>query len=285
VSDTTLATSQGDFTVAAAGPADGPLVLMLHGYPQSRHSWRQQVPALGAAGYRAVAPDQRGYSPGVRPDPARGLEAYSVDRLVQDVLDLADAAAGPGAAFHLVGHDWGGHVAWVTAHRHPGRIRSLAVLSRPHPAAFRRAYKEDADGQQHRSRHHRTFHDPATGPLLLEDGARRLRARLAEQGVPAPAIEEYLSVLGEPAAIEAALSWYRAAGSLTAVEVGPIAVPTLYVWGERDATVGPTAARYTGDFVTGPFRFEILPRVGHFVTDEAPAAATALLRSHLDRHR
>ena len=285
MSDTTLATSQGAFTVAAAGPADGPLVLMLHGYPQSRHSWRQQVPALGAAGYRAVAPDQRGYSPGVRPDPARGLEAYSVDRLVQDVLDLADAAAGPGATFHLVGHDWGGHVAWVTAHRHPGRIRSLTVLSRPHPAAFRRAYKEDADGQQHRSRHHRMFHDPATGPLLLEDGARRLRARLAEQGVPPPAIEEYLSVLGEPAAIEAALAWYRAAGSLTTVEVGPIAVPTLYVWGARDATVGPAAARYTADFVTGPFRFEILPGVGHFVTDEAPAAATALVRPHLDRHR
>ncbi len=285
MTDTTLSTSQGDFTVAAAGPADGPLVLMLHGYPQSRHSWRQQVPALGAAGYRAVAPDQRGYSPGVRPDPARGLEAYSVDRLVQDVLDLADAAAGPGATFHLVGHDWGGHVAWVTAHRHPGRIRSLTVLSRPHPSAFRRAYKEDADGQQHRSRHHRMFHDPATGPLLLEDGARRLRARLAEQGVPPPAIEEYLSVLGEPAAIEAALAWYRAAGSLTTVEVGPIAVPTLYVRGARDATVGPAAARYTADFVTGPFRFEILPGVGHFVTDEAPAAATALVRSHLDRHR
>lgn len=285
MTDTTLSTSQGDFTVAAAGPADGPLVLMLHGYPQSRHSWRQQVPALGAAGYRAVAPDQRGYSPGVRPDPARGLEAYSVDRLVQDVLDLADAAAGVGAAFHLAGHDWGGHVAWVTAHRHPGRIRSLTVLSRPHPSAFRRAYKEDADGQQHRSRHHRMFHDPATGPLLLEDGARRLRARLAEQGVPPPAIEEYLSVLGEPAAIEAALAWYRAAGSLTTVEVGPIAVPTLYVWGARDATVGPAAARYTADFVTGPFRFEILPGVGHFVTDEAPAAATALVRSHLDRHR
>ena len=285
MSDTELATAQGRFTIAAAGPADGPLVLLLHGYPQSRHSWRRQVPALGAAGYRAVAPDQRGYSPAVRPDPARGLEAYSVDRLVQDVLDLADAAAGPGRPFHLVGHDWGGHVAWVTAHRHPGRVRSLAVLSRPHPAAFRRAYRENADDQQHRSRHHRMFHDPATGPLLLEDGARRLRARLAERGVPAAAVAEYLSVLGEPAALEAALAWYRAAGSLTAVEAGPITVPTLYVWGDRDATVGPAAARYTADFVPGPFRFEILPGVGHFVTDEAPDAATILLHSHLDRHR
>ena len=276
-----IATPQGRFTADAAGPTGGELVLLLHGYPQSRHAWRHQVPALGVAGYRAVAPDQRGYSPGVRPDPARDLTAYGIDRLVQDVLDLADAAGSTGRRFHLVGHDWGGHVAWVTAHRHPSRLRSLTVLSRPHPAAFRRAFKENADDQQHRSRHHRIFHDPTTGPRLLEDGARRLRSRLADQGVSATSIAEYVSVLGEPAALEAALGWYRAAGSLTQVEVGPVVVPTLYVWGDRDATVGPSAARLTADFVTGPFRFEVLPGVGHFVTDEAPEAATRLLLSHL----
>ncbi|HEY7204746.1 MAG TPA: alpha/beta hydrolase [Methylomirabilota bacterium] len=281
----TIATAEGRFTAATAGPADGPLVVLLHGYPQSRHAWREQVPALGAAGYRAVAPDQRGYSAGVRPDPAAGLAAYAVDRLVQDVLDLADAAGARGRPFHLVGHDWGGHVSWLAAHRHPARIRSLTVLSRPHPAAFRRAFRDDADGQQHRSRHHKAFHDPATGSRLLEDGARRLRARLAEQGVPPAAVDEYLSVLGEPAALEAALAWYRAAGTLTAVEVGAVTVPTLYIWGDRDATVGPTAARLTADFVTGPFRFETLPGIGHFVTDEAPAAVTALLLSHLDAQR
>lgn len=276
-----IATPQGRFTADTAGPAGGELVLLLHGYPQSRHAWRHQVPALGAAGYHAVAPDQRGYSPGVRPDPSRDLAAYGIDRLVQDVLDLADASGSAARPFHLVGHDWGGHVAWVTAHRHPSRLRSLTVLSRPHPAAFRRAFKENADDQQHRSRHHRIFHDPTTGPRLLEDGARRLRSRLADQGVPEASIAEYLSVLGEPAALEAALGWYRAAGSLTQVEVGPVTVPTLYVWGDRDATVGPSAARFTADFVTGPFRFEVLPGVGHFVTDEAPGAATHLLLSHL----
>lgn len=135
-----ITTPEGRFTADSAGPQGGPLVLLLHGYPQTRHAWRCQVPALGAAGYRAVAPDQRGYSPGVRPDPARDLAAYGIDRLVQDVLDLADAASGAGQPFHLVGHDWGGHVGWLTAHRHPGRIRSLTVLSRPHPAAFRRAF-------------------------------------------------------------------------------------------------------------------------------------------------
>jgi pimeloyl-ACP methyl ester carboxylesterase len=217
----------------------------------------------------------------VRPDPAGGLAAYGIDRLVQDVLDLADASGAAGRPFHLVGHDWGGHVAWVTAHHHPGRLRSLTVLSRPHPAAFRRAFKENADDQQHRSRHHRIFRDPTTGPRLLEDGARRLRARLADQGVGPAAIEEYVSVLGEPAALEAALAWYRAAGTLTAVEVGPVTVPTLYVWGDGDATVGPSAARFTADFVSGPFRFEVVTGVGHFMTDQAPEAVTRLLLSHL----
>jgi pimeloyl-ACP methyl ester carboxylesterase len=285
MTDETIATPAGRFTAATAGPGDAPLVILLHGYPQTRHTWRHQVPALGAAGYRAVAPDQRGYSAGVRPDPAKELAAYAVDRLVQDVLDLAHAAGARGRPFHLVGHDWGGHVSWVTAHRHPERIRSLAILSRPHPAAFRRAFRENADDQQHRSRHHKAFHDPATGPRLLEDGARRLRARLAEQGVPAAAADEYLSVLGEPAALEAALAWYRAAGTLTAVEVGAVSVPTLYIWGDRDATVGPTAARLTADFVSGPFRLETLAGVGHFVTDEAPAAVTSLLLSHLAAQR
>ncbi|HET9924949.1 MAG TPA: alpha/beta hydrolase [Methylomirabilota bacterium] len=285
MSDVTAATPEGRFTVESAGPPDGPLVLLLHGYPQTRHTWRQQVPALGRAGYRAVAPDQRGYSPGVRPDPAKGLAPYGIDRLVQDVLDIADAADGPGQPFHLVGHDWGGQVAWVTAHRHPGRVRSLTILSRPHPAAFRRAFKENADDQQHRSRHHRIFHDPTTGPRLLEDGARRLRGRLAEQGVPDSAVAEYVSVLGEPAALEGALAWYRAAGTLTAVDVGPVAAPTLYIWGDRDATVGPSAARFTADFVTGPFRFEVLPGVGHFVTDEAPEGVTRLLLSYLGAQR
>jgi len=94
-----------------------------------------------------------------------------------------------------------------------------------------------------------------------------------------------VSVLGEPAALEAALAWYRAAGALTAVEVGPVTVPTLYLWGDRDATVGPSAARFTADFVSGPFRFEVLPGVGHFVTDEAPEAVTHLLLSHLGAQR
>jgi pimeloyl-ACP methyl ester carboxylesterase len=282
---TTITTPEGPFTADVAGPAGAPLVLLLHGFPQSRHSWRDQVPALGAAGYRALAPDQRGYSPGVRPDPAAGLDAYSVDRLVADVLDLAAAEGHAAKRFHLVGHDWGGHVSWATAHRHPERIASLTILSRPHPAAFRRAFRENADEQQHRSRHHKAFHDPNTADALLEDDGRRFKRNLGNNGVPEASIAEYYSVLGSRPALESALAWYRAAGALTGTEVGPIAVPTLYIWGDADSTVGPSAARWTAEHVTGPYRFEVLPGVGHFATDQAPTAVTRLLLEHLAAHR
>ena len=282
---TVIVTPEGRFTADVAGAPGAPLVLLLHGFPQSRHSWREQVPALGAVGYRAIAPDQRGYSPGVRPDPAGNLAAYAIDRLVADVLDLA-AAEGHGArSFHLVGHDWGGQVAWATAHRHPARITTLTVLSRPHPAAFRRAFRENADEQQHRSRHHKAFHDHATADALLEDDGRRFKRNLANHGVGEPSIADYYSVLGTRPALEAALAWYRAAGALTGTEVGLITVPTLYIWGDADATVGPSAARWTAEHVEGPYRFEVLRGVGHFATDQAPADVTRLLLEHLAAHR
>ena len=279
-----IATPAGRFTAETAGERGAPLVILLHGYPQSRHSWREQVPALGAAGYRAVAPDQRGYSAGVRPDP-KDLGNYGIDRLVQDVLDIAVAEGASSTPFHLVGHDWGGQVAWITASQHPARVKSLSVLSRPHPAAFRRAYKEDADNQRHRSRHHRAFHDPNTGPLLLENGAARLRTRLAEAGVPASSVDEYVSVLGTPEAIEAALAWYRAAGLIAEMTIGPVTMPTLYIWGDEDASVGRAAVDWTAEHVAGPYELAVISGVGHFLTDQVPARVTALLLDHITRAR
>src|SRR5262249_2505673 len=146
------------FTADVAGPAGGDLVLLLHGFPESRHSWRGALPELARAGYRAVAPDQRGYSPGARPDPA-DLSHYAFGKLVQDAIDVADAAGAAGKRFHLVGHDWGGQVSWGVANAHPERLASLTVLSRPHPLSFRRALQRDPD-QKNRSRHHGKFLEP-----------------------------------------------------------------------------------------------------------------------------
>jgi pimeloyl-ACP methyl ester carboxylesterase len=270
------------FTADVLGPTGGPLVLLLHGFPESRHSWRAALPALAAAGYRAVAPDQRGYSPGARPDPS-DLSNYAFDRLVADVIEIAAAAGYDGKRFHLVGHDWGGQVSWGVAGKHPERLASLTILSRPHPSSFRRALlKEDGD-QKHRSRHHRAFLDADTSKLLLADNARRLRDGLFGQGVPAAALEEHLSVLGNPEALEAALAWYRSNKGLAA-DIGTIKAPTLYIWGDADATVGPDAAYGTGEFVGAAYAMEVLPNVGHFVMDQAPAKATDLMLAHLKKH-
>jgi pimeloyl-ACP methyl ester carboxylesterase len=160
-------------------------------------------------------------------------------------------------------------------------VTSLSVLSRPHPAAFRRAFKENADNQQHRSRHHKAFHDPGTASLLLADDAKRLRATLAQSGVPDASIAEYLSVLGNAAALEAALAWYRAAGALANMEIGTVTVPTLYVWGEEDSSVGRNAAEWTVAHVQGRYRFAPLAGCGHFLTDQAPEVISGLLLEHL----
>jgi pimeloyl-ACP methyl ester carboxylesterase len=251
--------------------------MLLHGFPQTSHTWRDLLPALADAGYHALAPNQRGYSPGARPG---AVADYAANLLVADALALADACGAQ--RFHLVGHDWGGQIAWLTAAWHPERVRTLTVLSRPHPAAFAAAMQADA-AQAERSRHHRAFLDPATAGLLLADDALRLRRMFADQGVPPAAIDAYLERLGDAPTLEAALNWYRAAAKagpgLAARDIPAVTVPTLYLWGSADATVGRIAAEATAAQVTGPYRFEIIAGAGHFLTDDAgPAVVSAVLR-------
>lgn len=272
-----LAANGLTFTADLAGPAGGELVLLLHGFPQTRHTWRAELRALSAAGFRACAPDQRGYSAGARP---AEVDAYRIENLVADALAIADEL--DSGRFHLVGHDWGGQLSWIIAAQHPQRVRTLSVLSRPHPAAFARAMTGDPE-QATRSRHHRTFLRAEATDELLADGAARLRAALESQGVPDADVAAYLSTLGERAALDAAVNWYRAAGSLVRAEVPPVRVPTLYVWGNSDATVGRPAAEATREFVKAPYRFVELPGIGHFVTDQAPEAFPPLLLEHLAR--
>ena len=177
------------------------------------------------------------------------------------------------ARFHLAGHDWGGSIAWGIADRHHERLASLTILSRPHPNAFNRALQMTDGEQAQRSRHHRAFLEPDAADVVLADDCRWLRERLAANGVPASAIERHLSVLGNKNAMEAALAWYRARGAIRG-PLGPIRVPTLYIWGDADDTVGRVAAEGTVDFIAAPYRFEVLPGVGHFAADQAPERVT-----------
>ena len=270
------------FDVGVDGRVGAPLVLLLHGFSESFHMWRPQLTALAAAGYRAVAPSQRGYSPGARPptmDPAN----YQMDRLVDDAINLVAASGYAECRFHLVGHDWGASIAWDIADRYPDRLASLTVLSRPHPNAFNRALRMPDGDQARRSQHHKAFLEPDAADVVLADDAKWLRERLAANGVPPDAIERHLAVLGNRQAMEAALAWYRARGAIRG-PLGPIRVPTLYIWGDADDTVGRAAAEGTVDFIAAPYRFEVLPGVGHFAADQAPERVCELMLEHLAAH-
>jgi pimeloyl-ACP methyl ester carboxylesterase len=270
------------FDALVTGEPGAPLVLLLHGFAESMHCWRAQLTALSDMGYRAIAPSQRGYSPTARPDP-RDASNYHIDRLMDDAMAIVAAAGYGGARFHLVGHDWGGSIAWALADRYPLRIASLTVLSRPHPNSFNRALEMPDGDQAHRSRHHKAFLEPGAADIVLADDAKWLRERLAANGMPQAAIAEHLSVLGNKGAMEAALAWYRARGAIRG-PLGPIRVPTLYIWGDADDTVGRPAAEGTVDFIAASYRFEVLSGVGHFAADQAPERVSELLLEHLRAH-
>ena len=268
------------FDVLVDGPADGAPVLLLHGFAESLHTWDAQIAALAQAGYRAIAPSQRGYSAGARPDPAN-TDNYVFDRLVDDPMRLADKLGL--SRFHLVGHDWGGSIAWGIAKDHPDRLASLTILSRPHPNAFNRALALPDGEQKHRSRHHRAFLEPDAASVVLANDCEWLRVRWDAAGMPKDAQEKHLAVLGNPAAMEAALAWYRARGAIRS-PLGVIHVPTLYIWGDADDTVGRPAAEGTHEFVSGPYQFAELPGGSHFTADQMPDAVNALLLAHLRRN-
>ena len=270
------------FDALAAGEPGAPLVLLLHGFAESMHCWRAQLRSLADMGCRALAPSQRGYSAGARPDP-HDFPSYHIDRLMDDAMAIAAVQGYGEERFHLAGHDWGGSIAWALADRFPERIASLTILSRPHPNAFNRALAM-ADGEQaRRSKHHKAFLEPDAAEIVLANDAKWLRDRLKANGMPQAAIEQHLSVLGNKEAMEAALAWYRARGAIRG-PLGPIRAPTLYIWGDADDTVGRVAAEGTVDFVAAPYRFEVLPGVGHFAADQAGERVSELMLEHIRAH-
>ena len=270
------------FDALASGEAGHTLVLLLHGFAESMNCWRAQLAALAANGYRAVAPSQRGYSPGARPDVGEPAN-YHIDHLMDDAMAIVGACGYGDQRFHLIGHDWGGSIAWALADRTPQRLASLTILSRPHPNAFNRALQMPDGDQAQRSRHHKAFLESDAADVVLADDAKWLRERWAANGVPDAAIEQHLAVLGNKPAMEAALAWYRARGAIRA-PIGPIRVPTLYIWGDADDTVGRAAAEGTEDFVAAPYRFEVLPGIGHFAADQAPDRVNELMLQHMAAH-
>ncbi|WP_107095133.1 alpha/beta fold hydrolase [Streptomyces chattanoogensis] len=264
------------YDALAAGPADGEPVLLLHGWPEFADSWSGVLPALGAAGYRAVAVDQRGYSPGARPP---RIADYAVPELVADALAFAGSQGAD--RFHVVAHDWGGMVAWALAGAHPERLKSLTVLATPHPEALNRAAAGDPE-QHHRLDYVRFFRQDghAAEAALLADDAARLRAAYGGR-VPAALVEANVRRLAEPGALTATLNWYRAPASVISVPAGRITVPTLFLWGSEDVALGRGAAEATGEWVDGPYTFEALEGVSHWLPEEVPDLVTPKILDHL----
>jgi pimeloyl-ACP methyl ester carboxylesterase len=255
---------RGDLTfdVRDGGPPDGEPVVLLHGFPEDAAAWSGVEPLLHAAGLRTLAPDQRGYSPGARP---RGRGAYRLTECAADVLALLDAAGLESA--HVVGHDWGGAVAWQLAGSHPERLRTLTALATPHPAAMRRAW---LGPQALRSWYMLAFQLPFLPEWRLRDRQFAVRS-LTSAGLPREHAERYAARLAEPGAATALLNWYRAIPWSMPSPAGRSKVPTTYVWGSKDFALGRAAAEGTARYVSAPYRFVELP-VGHWLPESEPEA-------------
>ena len=265
-----------NFNTLSLGPENGELVLFLHGFPQFADSWLPILQPIAAAGYRAVAFDQRGYSPGARPPE---ITAYTLEYLTADVLAIASALGYE--RFHLVGHDWGAAVAWQIAADHPKRLLTLTTLSVPHTQAFLHAVKTNFD-QMNRSKYILFFKLPGhlAEKFFLANDAAQLR-RVYQGKLSPQAVEANVRRLSEPGALTAALNWYRALPLQH--RTSPVGAPTLYLWGDNDIALGEAGALATTNYVTGPYRFERLHGLSHWLIEEAPERITTLLLEHLAR--
>lgn len=266
------------FDVSDDGPADGRVVIALHGFPEDRLCWTGISAQLAAAGYRVLAPDQRGYSPGARPV---GRRAYVLEELTADVLALADSVGA--RRFDVMGHDWGAAVAWTLAARHPDRIRSLTALSVPHTRSFLEAFWHGP--QLLRSWYMLAFQIPTVPEAVFaRAGSERAAAALIREGLDAEDARRFSTRFTQPGAMTGPINWYRGIPFEITRPTAAITAPTLYVWGDRDRFVTPWAARNCHRFVTGPYRFVELPGMSHFLPTEAAEQVGPMVIEHLAAH-
>jgi pimeloyl-ACP methyl ester carboxylesterase len=267
------------FDVIDAGPDDGPVVILLHGFPQQNTMWHAVIPQLAAQGYRCLAPRQRGYSPGARPARRRD---YRIEELAEDVRTLKDASGAQ--QVHLVGHDWGAGVAWRFAQRFPGLLLTLTAMSVPHPAAMWRAMTTSRQGLA--SWYMLFFQLPWIPEWFLLRGGALARLVESRAKYGRELAESEAEAMAEPGALTAALNWYRAI-PLSAARDGhsKVSVPTMHVWSDGDTALLEKGARTCGDYVVGEYRFEVLTGVSHWILDEQPDVMTDLLLEWFAAHQ
>lgn len=279
-----------DLDVTMGGPRDGEALIFLHGFPESHRTWRHQLAAL-CDDYFVVAPDQRGYAGSSKPP---RVEDYAPDKPVDDLIALADAL--DLGQFTLVGHDWGGAIAWMAALRHPDRIARLIIANAPHPFLFQRTLIDDPE-QRAASQYIRAFRDPAFETKLGAVGMEKFFEVSFMRTADAKLLSEeekevYLDQWRTPGAFTAMLNWYRA----SAIEVPAIGeqverpafldapfpslkMPVLVIWGMRDTALLPVQLDGLSAYVDDLTVDEV--DAGHFVTWEAPDDVNAAIRQFL----
>jgi epoxide hydrolase 4 len=266
-----------------AGPTSGPGVVLLHGFPDFWYSWRHQIPALAAAGFRVIAPDMRGYNLSSKPVE---VSAYEPRRLAGDIRELIGERGLERAC--LAGHDWGAAVAWVVAMAHPEVVERLAILNVPHPrrmlAALRRPGPQIA-----KSWYMFFFQLPWLPERAVRAGDwRAFRYGFehdARPGAFTPAdIDRYREAWSQPGALTATLNYYRASMRRPGVAgqggLGPVTAPTLVIWGERDRYLGAELAEPSREDVPGLTRVVRLPEASHWVQHDEPDRVSELLIGH-----
>ncbi|PYE54844.1 alpha/beta fold hydrolase [Deinococcus yavapaiensis] len=266
--------------VAVAGPTSGPLVVLLHGFPEFWYAWRHQLPPLARAGYRVVAPDMRGYDLSDKPV---GVEGYKLDLLASDVAELVRAQGRERAV--VVGHDWGGVVAWQVAASFPNVVAKLVILNAPHPKAFRRELARNPR-QRRKSRYVALFQLPFLPEFLI----RRMLPNVAEffrgtstrpEGFTDEDAQRYREALSRPGALTAMINYYRALVRFRPVSAFPrIDVSTLLIWGEKDVALEPGNTEDLHKWVPN-LRVVRLPMASHWVMSDEPVRVTNLLLDFL----
>lgn len=264
------------FDVIDAGPADGPVVVLLHGFPELHTMWRPLVERLTAQGYRCLAPLQRGYSPGARPKRRRD---YRSSELVADVRALIDASGAQ--RVHIVGHDWGAAVAWAVAQDSPHRLHTLTALSVPHPAAFLKAI--GTSRQAVASWYMLFFQLPWIPERALL--SERVRSGFVASRSAPDLAEAEIDAMRQPGVLTAALNWYRALPFNSPRKTRrKVTVPTMYIWSDEDIALLEKGARLCGDYVVGEYRFEHIDGASHWILEERPDEVSALVLDWIGKH-
>jgi pimeloyl-ACP methyl ester carboxylesterase len=274
--DLTFRNGAIELHAVAAGPPDGPVVVLLHGFPEFWYSWHQQIEPLASAGFRVVVPDQRGYNKSTKP---RGVASYALSQLTSDVLAVADQL-GQDHIF-LAGHDWGAAVAWSVALLHPRRIAKLAILNVPHPSVMRR-YLNTNRRQLRRSWYMFFFQLPwlpeaAFSAFNFRLGVRSLIHSSRPNTFSPEDLARYRVAWSRPGALTATINWYRAAFRYRSkFPDSTVRVPTRILWGERDAFLLSEMAHDSLRYCDSAELYTFA-NASHWLQHEEPARVSELL--------